>query len=203
MISFPSTRGLAIEAPLRSRGQALALLRSVVLRVLMDVPPGQLHLSLIDPTAMGQTFADFTHLGDHDERLIDTGMKTSAQAIERCLTEQARSPGDGDLEVPAWPVQNIHDYNRHAGEMAEPYRLIVIADYPRQFSDRAAEQLLSLAENGPRCGIYTLLLYAPDDEATSQLAVRPADAVDGRCELSGRYGPGTLRARTGRMSRSP
>ena len=60
---------------------------------------------------------------------------------------------------------DIKDYNRHAAEMAEPYRLIVIADYPRQFSDRAAEQLLSLVDNGPRCGIYTMLLYSAGDEA--------------------------------------
>jgi DNA segregation ATPase FtsK/SpoIIIE, S-DNA-T family len=164
VISFPSMRGLAIAAPMQARDQALELLRSVVLRVLMNVPPGQLHLSLIDPTAMGQTFAEFTHLGDYDERLIDTGVKTSAQAIDRCLAEQAAHLETVISKYLRGQFQNIHDYNRHAGEMTEPYRLIVVADYPRQFSDRAAEQLLALAENGPRCGVYTLLLYSPDNE---------------------------------------
>ena len=164
VISFPSMRGLALAAPMQARDQALELLRSVVLRVLMNVPPGQLHLSLIDPTAMGQTFAEFTHLGDYDERLIDTAVKTSAQAIDRCLAEQAAHLETVISKYLRGQFQNIHDYNRHAGEMTEPYRLIVVADYPRQFSDRAAEQLVALAENGPRCGVYTLLLFSPDDE---------------------------------------
>ena len=179
VISFPSARGLAIEAALKSREQALALLRSVVLRMLMDVPPGQLHLSLIDPTAMGQTFADFTHLGDYDERLIDTGIKTSAHAIERCLTEQLAHLETVISKYLRGQFSNIHDYNRHAGEMTEPYRLIVIADYPGQFSDRAAEYLLSLVENGPRCGIYTLLLYTPDGGQSPDLPfARLAHSMD-------------------------
>jgi DNA segregation ATPase FtsK/SpoIIIE, S-DNA-T family len=164
VISFPLMRGLAITAPMQARDQALELLRSVVLRILMNVPPGQLHLALIDPTAMGQTFAEFTHLGDYDERLIDTGVKTSAQAIDRCLAEQAAHLETVISKYLRGQFQNIHDYNRQADEMTEPYRLIVVADYPRQFSDRAAEQLLALAENGPRCGVYTLLLYSSDGE---------------------------------------
>ena len=97
-------------------------------------------------------------------RLIDTAVKTSAQAIDRCLAEQAAHLETVISKYLRGQFQNIHDYNRHAGEMTEPYRLIVVADYPRQFSDRAAEQLVALAENGPRCGVYTLVLFSPDDE---------------------------------------
>lgn len=165
VIGFPTTRGLAIAAPLGSRERAADLLRSVVLRVLLDVPPGQLQLSLIDPTALGQTFSDFLHLGDYEERLVEGGVKTSAQSIDRCLGEHVAHLETVVSRYLRGQFQNIHDYNQSAGEMAEPYRLIVVADYPRQFSDRAAEQLLSLVENGPRCGVYTLVLYAPEDEA--------------------------------------
>jgi DNA segregation ATPase FtsK/SpoIIIE, S-DNA-T family len=165
VIGFPAARGLVVAAPMGSRERAVDLLRSVVLRVLLDVAPGQLQLSLIDPTAMGQTFSDFLHLGDYDERLVEGGVKTSAQSIDRCLSEHVAHLETVVSKYLRGQFQNIHDYNRSAGEMAEPYRLIVVADYPRQFSDRAAEQLLSLVENGPRCGVYTLVLYAPEDEA--------------------------------------
>lgn len=164
-IGFPATRGLAIAAPMGSRDRAVDLLRSLVLRVLLDVPPGQLQLSLIDPTAMGQTFADFLHLGDYDERMVEGGVKTSAQSIDRCLSEHVAHLETVVSKYLRGQFQDIHDYNRSAGEMAEPFRLIVVADYPRQFSDRAAEQLLSVVENGPRCGVYAMVLYAPEDEA--------------------------------------
>lgn len=163
-IDFPSSHGLAIQAPLGSRDRAVDLLRSVVLRVLLDVPPGQLELSLIDPTAMGQTFSDFLHLGDYDERLIEGGVKTSSHAIDRCLSEHVTHLETVVSKYLRGQFENIHDYNRSAGELAEPYRLIVIADYPRQFSDRAAEQLLTLVDNGPRSGVYVVFLYSPEDE---------------------------------------
>lgn len=172
VISFPSARGLAIEATMASRSRAVDLLRSLVLRVLLDVPPGHLQLSLIDPTAMGQTFSDFLHLGDYDERLIEGGVKTSSQAIDRCLSAHVAHLETVVSKYLRGQFQNIHDYNHRAGEMAEPYRLVVIADYPRQFSDRAAEQLLSLVENGPRCGVYPLVLYSPEDEAPRGLPFR-------------------------------
>ena len=114
---------------------------------------------------MGQTFADFLHLGDYDERLVENGVKTSTVSIDRSLSEHVAHLENVVSKYLRGQFQNIHDYNRSAGEMAEPFRLIVVADYPRQFSDRAAEQMLSLAENGPRCGVYMLLLYSPDDES--------------------------------------
>lgn len=163
-ISFPSSRGLAVQAPLGSRDSAVDLLRSVVLRVLLDVPPGQLELCLIDPTAMGQTFSDFLHLGDYDEALIEGGVKTSSHSIDRSFSEHVTHLETVISKYLKGQFQSIHDYNRSAGEMAEPFRLIVVADYPRQLSDRAAEQLLSLIENGPRCGVYVVILYSPDDQ---------------------------------------
>lgn len=42
----------------------------------------------------------------------------------------------------------IDEYNRQAGEVAQPYRVLVVFDYPNAFSGRAARQLLSLIENG-------------------------------------------------------
>lgn len=179
VISFPSTRSLAIEAGMDARGQALQLLRSIVLRSLFDVPAGRLHLSLIDPSGMGQTFAEFVHLGDYDERLIDVGVKTSSHAIERCLAENVIHIETVISKYLRGQFSNIHDYNCHAGEMVQPYRLIVLADFPRQVSEPAAEQLLSLIENGPRCGVYVLLHYAPvDEDARGVPLVRLTQGMD-------------------------
>lgn len=164
VIEFPGTSNLAIESAPQSRSRSIQLARSLVLRLLLGTPPGSLRVTFIDPTALGQTFSDFLVLGDYDERLIDTGVKTSAHAIERCLSEHVSHLETLVSKYLRGQFRTIHDYNVHAGEMREPYRLLVVADYPRQFSDRAAEQLLSLIENGPRCGIYTVLTYSPEDE---------------------------------------
>ncbi|MCA9941167.1 MAG: AAA family ATPase [Anaerolineales bacterium] len=47
-------------------------------------------------------------------------------------------------------------FNEQAGEVAEPYRLLVVSDFPARFTDSAAQRLLSIATNGPGTGVYLL-----------------------------------------------
>src|SRR5439155_13186037 len=49
------------------------------------------------------------------------------------------------------------DYNAQAGELAEPYRFLVVADLPTNFSQESVRRLASIASSGARCGVYTLI----------------------------------------------
>ena len=53
---------------------------------------------------------------------------------------------------------SIRDYNHTANEVAEPFRFLVIFDFPTNFNDSAIHRLVSIIRNGPRCGIFTLLV---------------------------------------------
>src|SRR5262249_39146344 len=52
---------------------------------------------------------------------------------------------------------SIDEYNEMAGEVAEPYRFLVVANFPTSFSDSAIRRLYSIASSGARCGVYTLI----------------------------------------------
>jgi DNA segregation ATPase FtsK/SpoIIIE, S-DNA-T family len=41
--------------------------------------------------------------------------------------------------------------------VAEPFRFLVIANFPARFSTEAARRLLAIANSGARCGVYTLI----------------------------------------------
>ena len=71
-------------------------------------------------------------------------------------------------------LELIDDYNVVAGEVAEPYRVVVVFDYPAGFTEAAAQQLLSLVENGPRCGLHTIVLT---DSAREQPRDLPLDRL--------------------------
>lgn len=181
VIEFPSQRALAIEAPAAKRDVALSVVRSVVLRTLTAIPAGQMQLSIFDPVALGQSFADFLHLGDYDERLVDTKPRTSARDIESRLEEHAAHL---ELVIGKYlrgQYASIRDYNQQALEVAEPYRLLVVCDYPAQFTDRSTELLLSLIENGARCGVHVLIHFDPDALAQGQIPrsrlLRSADCL--------------------------
>src|SRR5262249_25530808 len=51
----------------------------------------------------------------------------------------------------------IAEYNAQAGEIAEPYRFLVIADFPASFNEQAAARLAAICASGARCGVHTLI----------------------------------------------
>lgn len=148
---------LWIQAPPGRRHDLIAMLQTLSLRVLTAFPPGQARFTLIDPVGLGQTFAGLLHLGDFEPALVNQRPWSEARDIEMRLSELT-----AHLE---FVVQNylrnqyatIEDYNRDAGEVAEAYRVLVLADYPNGISDDSARRLRRLIEAGARCGIYVIL----------------------------------------------
>src|SRR5436309_14740963 len=53
--------------------------------------------------------------------------------------------------------KSIEAYNAQAGEVAEPYRVLVVANFPANYSLEAARRLVSIAASGAGCGVYTLV----------------------------------------------
>lgn len=160
LLTFPFTSGIAIGADDAHREQAISLVRSLLLRAFVATPPGSLHAKVVDPVGVGQSVADFRHLSDYDPKLMDAKTWTSEREIETVLSELADHLEIVISKYLRGQFQTIDEYNEHAGEVAEPYRLLTVFDYPNGFSDRAAEKLLSLIENGPRCGVYTVLHHS-------------------------------------------
>jgi hypothetical protein len=52
---------------------------------------------------------------------------------------------------------SIEDYNAAAGEVAEPYRVLVVANFPTGFTPQAARRLVSIVQSGSSCGVYALI----------------------------------------------
>lgn len=197
LVEFPFKRALAIRADATDQAQALALARSVILRALCGMPAGRLTLTVVDPVALGGSVADFLRLGDFAARLVDTKPRTTIQEIEWKLAELS-----AHLEVVIskrlrGQHASIAEYNAVAGDMAEPYKLLAVFDFPAQLTDQALARLASIIDNGPRCGVLTLLLLGAEHEtAGHDRLLAAADVVtwtgDGRIRLksgSGSAGP--------------
>ena len=67
----------------------------------------------------------------------------------------------------------IEEYNTFAGEVAEPYHVLVIANFPTGFTENAAKRIMSIASSGARCGVYTLMSI--DTNAKSMHGIDVAD----------------------------
>ncbi|WP_281872284.1 FtsK/SpoIIIE domain-containing protein [Brachybacterium paraconglomeratum] len=164
-ISFPWIRDLRsvgnILVPWASEeGREIAegFVGNLVLRALAAFPAGTLRLAFIDPLGLGRSDAPFLPLGDHNPDLVHRRVRSSHEDIEDLLKELVATIERITQRYLRGTYSSIDEYNEAAEEIAEPYRLLVIHDYPQQFQRGTSLHLLQrVLENGPRCGIHVVI----------------------------------------------
>ncbi|MEK6700656.1 MAG: FtsK/SpoIIIE domain-containing protein [Planctomycetota bacterium] len=157
MLDFLGTGSLLIQTAPEARAQSIATLQAVMLRLLTTFPPGKMKFTIIDPVGLGQNFAGFMHLADHDETLVSDKIWTDTRHIEQKLTDLTEHMEAVIQKYLRNEFATIQAYNEKAGEVAEPFRFLVIADFPANFNETAAKKLASIVASGPRCGVFTLI----------------------------------------------
>lgn len=158
LLPFPGQRSLLFEAVGSVKPRTVQAIQALLLRLLAAMPPGKLRFTFIDPVGLGQNVAPFMHLHDHDETLVTSKAWTEPQHIEQRLADLTEHMENVIQKYLRNQFATIADYNAQAGEIAEPYRVLVVLDFPVNFRDNAARRLVSIAQNGPRCGVYTVVL---------------------------------------------
>ncbi len=159
LLAFPSQASLLIQHDRDGRQQALSTLQMVMTRLLTTQPAGRVRFTIIDPVGLGQNFAGFMHLADWDEALVGGRIWTSAEHIEQRLANLTEHMETVIQKYLRNEFETIDEYNAQAGELAEPYRFLVISDFPVGFNDDAIRRLNSIAASGARCGVYTLIAH--------------------------------------------
>ena len=126
-----------------------------MLRLLETHPPGKIRFLLADPVGLGSNIAGFMHLPDEI-----TGGKawTEANHIEQHLVDLSAHMEMVIQKYLRKRYPPMEDYTEQAGEVAEPYRLLVVANFPVNFTEQSAQRLISIASNGPRTGVYVLVV---------------------------------------------
>ena len=158
LVPFGTGRGMLFLAHDRAKAQAIQAVQSMVLRLLSTIPPGKLKLLLIDPVGLGQSMAPFMPLADYEESLITNRVWSEPRHIEQRLEDITEHLETVIQKYLRDEYATIEEYNDQAGEIAEPYRVVLVMDFPVNFSETAARRLQSIAQNGPRCGVYTFVV---------------------------------------------
>jgi len=165
LIPFTSGQSMVFRTSRDGKVQAVAAVQALTLRLLALVPPGKLRLLLIDPMGLGENLAMFMNLAQKPiemPELVGDKVWTEQHDIEKRLADLS-----GHMEMVFQTYlrghyESMEQYNREAGEVAEPYRLVVVMDFPVNFSEDAAKRLVSIASKGPRCGVYAVVLVDTD-----------------------------------------
>ncbi len=158
VLAFPQRGSLLIETDHSGRQQAISIASMVMTRLLTHFPAGRAKFTIIDPVGLGQSFAGFMHLADHDESLVGARIWTENEHIEQRLADLTEHMETVIQKYLRNEYQTIDQYNAQAGELAEPVRFLVIADFPVGFEQESLRRLASIATSGARCGVYTIII---------------------------------------------
>ena len=120
-------------------------------------PPAKVRFTVIDPVGLGEEFSAFMHLADYDELLIAQRIWTEPSQIEKRLADLSEHMENVFQKYLRNEFETIEEYNEQAGEVAEPYQFLVVANFPANFTETAPSGSSSIATSGPACGVYTLI----------------------------------------------
>lgn len=157
-LNLAEVSGLLLQSTgLAGRAAATAWLQTAMLRFLTTLPPGRVRFTIIDPVGLGEGFSAFMHLADIDELLVNSRIWTEPNAIEERLAEMTQHIETVLQMFLRNEFATLEDYNRQAGEVAEPYRVLVVLGMPTHFTDVALRRLWNIVSGGPKCGVIPLI----------------------------------------------
>jgi hypothetical protein len=177
VLEFPRHCSMLLQSQREGRVEAIETLRATMVRVFTSLPPGRVRFTIFDPVGLGESFAGFMHAGDYLESLVGGRIWTEAAQIRQQLEDLTGHMENVIQKYLRNEFETIEQYNEQAGELAEPYRFLVIADFPVNFNEESARRLSSIVHSGPRCGVHTLIAYDARQELPSGIDIDDISAV--------------------------
>jgi hypothetical protein len=145
--------GLILLAEGKQLDEAESALQSIAVRLIAALPPGLMRLTLVDHLGVGNSFSLLTPFHEvirgpmvwHDPRQITSALDALIEQMAM-VTQKYLKTRYTDIET----------YNEDQGVVEEPYRVLAIANFPAGFDANTAKQVISIAQNGPRSGMYVV-----------------------------------------------
>lgn len=173
VVPWRGARGLLFNIPPAGDGQAALVqarlaVESILARMVALIPPGKARFTFFDPVGLGENVAAFMGLDEHadeatghaasSESLVDGKAWSEPQHIEQRLGRITEHLENVIQKYLRKDHATLEHYNASAGEVAEPYRVVVAFDFPANFNETAARRLVSIARGGPRCGVFPIVV---------------------------------------------
>lgn len=176
LVEFPLTGSLVFETQQGQRDEAIKGVQSMLLRMVAGMPAGAVRFTFVDPQGLGESVSPLLPLGEYDTELIDGAVAKTPAEIEERLTDLTHHMERVIVQYLRGTFESLSECNRDAGEILEPYRVLVVLDHPSQLEDASARHLAAIADNGPRCGVFTIITKDPQPSFTAFQSPLPQSA---------------------------
>lgn len=162
LLPFGPGAGVCLLGSTDTKAKRVVAAQGIALRLVAAIPPGKLRFTFIDPIGLGQNAAPLLALGDHVEEIIGGRAWSEPAHIEQRLAELTQHMETVIQKYLRNEHKTIEAYNKAAGRVVEAYRVVVVCDFPANFTEASARRLAAIAQNGPRCGVYPVVVVDSD-----------------------------------------
>ena len=152
-----SQGAFTLETDADCKETAANIVRNTLLRAITSVPAGNLNVTIIDPEGLGKQFSWLMALSDVDPSMVNHRVWTQPLHIAEQLANTARHVEDVIQQSLRNKYSNVLEYNRNAGPMKIPCRIIVWSNFPFGLDDNSWQSLCSIMSSGGRCGVGVIL----------------------------------------------
>lgn len=148
---------LILETDASSKEISDRIVQNTLARAVTSLPAGSVNVTIIDPEGLGKQFGWLMSLADIDPALVNHRVWTQPIHIADQLAQTARHVEDVIQQSLRNKYDNLMLYNRDAGPMAVPYRLILWSNFPFGLDDHSWQSLCAILSSGGRCGVGVIL----------------------------------------------
>lgn len=156
LVDYEAGKGVVIAAG-GALTEARQMAQSAILRLLATVPPASVRFVMVDPVSLGGNVAGFMALEKYEASLVGGKAWSDARHIEQALSEVTEHMETVIQKYLREDYKSIAEYNAKA-RVKEAYRIVVIFDFPVNFTEGTAKRLISIMRNGPRCGVFPIIV---------------------------------------------
>jgi len=139
--------------------------KSALLDLLSLMPAGRVVVEAFDPEQLGDSVSFLFGLGEEGERIYGDTVRTSTEDLDQLLKKTEQHIAFVTQKYLQGRHKSITEYNTAAGEVAEPYRVLVLFDFPGGFSraggrvdDDLLDRISRIATVGRRAGVFVFVV---------------------------------------------
>lgn len=133
------------------------ILETMAMKVIGAIPDGLFRVAIIDKDATGASFSNFMMFNGKitESKIIskDDEIAFEMQELRDTYQRVAKNLAHNGF-------RSVEEYNRTTEEIPQPYKIIMIANFPHGFDKEAAENLLALLESPEKAGYYFFISFA-------------------------------------------
>lgn len=151
-------------------------IESAAVDLLGQLPGGRVKVDVIDPLQLGDSAKFLFDLNDAGDRILADAIWTTAEHMAKVLV-QLEEHITFVTQKYLQGRNSLTEYNIEAGEIAEPYRLLILYDFPagfsrdgKHFDEEHLTRLERIAAVGRRAGVYIFAHVPQRNDALSRLS---------------------------------